>query len=166
MDISTISQWSSVIGLAISLAVGIISLTINKKVNRLRKRQYIGVRLRVKTEEIKALNFELLGLHKDIISNHDKIKLTISKISSVLDQISDSVEKKLKNEIDTLSDTIRKIKNGKAVEQKTEQKYFLFNFNKSEISSDDIWDLYIDINSLSMKLIEFEETTKMFGQNG
>lgn len=161
MDLYTLSAWSSIVSLAFSVSIAIIGYGVNKKLNKLRNRLYLGVKLSSKIRQIEKFNSDLLNLHNDIVNNFNDIKLTLAQLEETIQQVHLNVSKEVKEKIKSVATSISTIKKSNPVEQKSPKKRYQFWIR--EVSTEDIYEIYTEVFTLSMRLKELEDNNKKFG---
>jgi len=88
--IDTLGNWSSIIGLAISLATLICAFIINNKVKMIKRKVMFNTRVEPLLADLKSFSLNIKNLYGDFENNKNELKLEIAKSKVQLESIINS----------------------------------------------------------------------------
>jgi len=150
--IDTLGNWSSIIGLAISLATLICAFIINNKVKMIKRKVMFNTRVEPLLADLKSFSLNIKNLYGDFENNKNELKLEIAKSKVQLESIITKIPNDHKSEFTTQIQELIKIQKSTLGVQPENYKNKWYKKRKIFKSQDDIWEIYVGLTECVNRL--------------
>lgn len=171
-SLSFLGNWSSIIGLAITVFVAIIGYIINNKIKEIQRELLFSARIKSLIKNLDKSKSNYPKYLQDYQNSQSQIRFEISQTEVILKTILKKVTNNEKKTLNKLIDQIKIMKSGYFIYEQQRKKGIWISMKhvfvkNNEISEKDVWTFYTDLSALQTQLENLVEDKKIknYGRN-
>ena len=143
--IDCIANWSSIIGLVISLATLIYAFFIDKKVKLIKRKVLFNTRVEPLLKDLGDFSNNIKNLYGDFDNNKKELKVEIVKCKVHLESILSKIPNENQSEFKLQIKQLKKIQKSTLGDRPENYKKRWLKKNTIFKSKDDIWEIYVGL---------------------
>ena len=163
--LSLVGNWSSIVGLLLTIVLGIFGYFINSKIKEIQRNIKFGFRIKKLIYQLDKSKSKYPKLLEDYVNSIKDIRYEVLQTEVILKDIKSKVTGQEINKINTLLDQIWIMKIGNFINEKDRKKGGISSIRslflkRSETSEDNVWDFYTELSAFQTQLENLIEDKK------